>query len=187
MNTKILAFVAALVLIVLAPCVSLSSQVPPALDYVKVIKKLQPAMSGSDAHHLNIALKRVMKSGTCKVSPALILSIAFHESSLRKSAIGRLRSDTKDYGLMQINEKTALSLKLDRVRLMKDEAYSLQAGCQVLTANRQRYSHKVPYWLGMYRAGVKVQIPAIRKNAIEYDRMIRGTATKIEHSIVLWL
>ena len=187
MNTKLLAFVATFVIIVLAPSVSLSSQVPPSLDFSKTIHRLQPALSIKEVNSLNHALKKVMVSGTCKVAPSVLLSIAFHESSLHKTSVGLLNPHTKDYGLMQINEKTVLRMHLDRARLMKDEAYSMQAGCRVLTDNRKIYSHKVPYWLGMYRAGVRMQIPAIRKNAMEYDNMIRKTAYRIERQVVLGL
>lgn len=144
-------------------------------DYVAdQIHRLQPRMGEEARYRLAQALRDT--SSTCGISWQILLSLAFHESSLNPAAVN---DRSKDHGLTQINEKTILTLRLDRHRLMKDERYALAAACRVLTENKQRYQNKFEFWLGMYRSGTAVWKESVRLSATRYDRMIRRTAARL--------
>lgn len=106
----------------------------------------------------------------------MLLSIAFNESSLNQAATN---GTTKDYGLMQINQKTILRYGLDESRLMKDMVYSLRAACRILRDNHDKYGDRYVYWIGIYRSGTALWREEIRRNAESYDRIIRRTAKRI--------
>lgn len=138
------------------------------------VKRLQPRLTPNQVERISTALRAV--SGQCGMPWQLLLSLAFHESSLRTGAVN---VGTKDHGLTQINDKTILTLRLDRNRLMVDERYALSAACKVLSENRAKYEGRFEYWLGMYRSGTAWWKVSVRLNAIRYDRMIRRTAAQM--------
>ncbi len=80
---------------------------------------------------------------------------------------------------MQINKKTSMLYGLSQDRILRDDAYSLDAACKILNENRSQYGRKIPYWLGIYRSGTRLTETRIRENAKQYDRMIRLTAARI--------
>lgn len=142
--------------------------------------RLQPSLSRIDARRLAIALSNISDDKACSIAWPILLSVAFNESSLR---VGAFNSRTKDYGLMQINEKTALHLHADVAKLLVDEAYSLSVGCQILSQNKKIYSRRVPYWIGLYRSGPSIARPAVRNSAKAYDKIIRRKAEEI---VLVW-
>lgn len=143
---------------------------------ITAIVKLQPNLSRTEVLRISSALRSVYEDGTCSIPWQLVLSIAFHESSLRITAIN---SKSKDYGFMQISKNNIDKMSLNKIRLMSDYKYSLRVACKILSYNQSRYSHKVFYWLGLYRSGNALWKQNIRANAISYDKMVRSTAYKI--------
>lgn len=150
--------------------------IPKAKDdpILQAIHKLQPALSNGRAGRL--ARSFAIAAHDCNIPWQLLVSIAFHESSL---GVNVVNAKTHDFGLMQVNEKTALRYDLSQDRLLRDEAYSLAAACRVLSDNRDKYSKRLPYWLGIYRSGTRLSDPRIRENAKRYDHMIRITAATL--------
>lgn len=163
----------------LAAPIGRSSELTVRRDVQAVIHQLQPSLNNQDTLKLARALAHVVNGGTCEISWDILLSVAFTESSLQKNKIGILNPRTKDYGLMQVTEEMVLRLHLDRAKLLRDEEYSFKIGCQILTANKQKYAEAVPYWLGLYRSGTRIWRASIRRNAIAYDTMIRRRAGEI--------
>lgn len=143
---------------------------------VDAIVKLQPKIHKAEAEKIAKAIRDVYADGTCTVPWQLVISIAFHESTFRMSAVN---TKTMDYGMMQISKDNITRLSLDRLRLMKDPTYSLKVACRIISFNQQKYSKRISYWLGMYRSGNALWKENIRKNAQSYDRMVRQTAAKI--------
>lgn len=138
------------------------------------VGRLQPKMQSPARHRLAAALRDVSRE--CGMPWQILLSVAFHESSLKTGAVN---AKTRDYGLTQINDKTILNLRLDRSRLLTDERYALGAACRVLSENRTKHASTFRYWLGMYRSGNAVWKDAVRRNAMSYDTMIRKTAAQM--------
>lgn len=157
------------------------------MDYdpiYEATRYLQPALTRRDAEDLASALNDVVDDPNCEIPWQILLSIAFNESSLIKNKIGKMvdkkgRLRNVDFGLMQINRRNILKMGLDRTRLLKDEAYSFHAACDILTANRMSYSKKYYYWIGIYRSGTRLSKEKIVKNAKSYNRMILRTVRRI--------
>lgn len=144
------------------------------------VKTLQPRLTDLQAKRMTKALLAVQKAG-CVVTWQVLLSIAYTESSLRRDAVGQLNPRTKDYGLMQINAKTAERLGLDKARLMADERYAFAAGCMVLKGMKEKYANRHPYWIGLYRAGTAVSSPTTVRIAKTYHGLIMARATRLGH------
>lgn len=146
-----------------------------ARDHIaEQIHRLQPKLTPIARHRLASAVRDT--SNACGISWQILLSVAYHESSLN---LGAVNHKSKDHGLTQINEKTILTLGLDRHRLMKDERYALTAACQVIGENKAKYGKRYKFWLGMYRSGNAMWKDSVRASAIRYDRMIRRTAEEM--------
>ncbi len=141
------------------------------------IRNLRPDLAPAEGDRLAAAIDR--GSDGCPVTWHILLSIAYKESSLRVGVLGRLKATTLDYGLMQINAGMARKLGASHDKLLADPAYSVQVACHILSDNHARYAARVPYWLGMYRAGTRLDRPEIRRNAQAYDRMIRTLAKRL--------
>lgn len=146
---------------------------------IQAVMRLQPALSLPKARILARAFESTAHS--CGVDWHLLVAIAYHESSLK---IETFNSITMDYGLMQINEKNAMRFGLSRTKLMRDPTYSMQFACKLIKDNRERYSAKYPFWLGIYRSGTAFSKQKIVANARSYDKMIRTTAKSIGYSEV---
>jgi soluble lytic murein transglycosylase-like protein len=84
------------------------------------------------------------------LDPNLFRSILWHESRLKVSAVNKR---TKDYGIGQVNAKTAKALGYNLSRLTTDVRYSLDAAASVL-AYFKRYERREPFtWYCRYNAG----------------------------------
>lgn len=148
-------------------------------EVAQVIHDLNPYLSAHDTQRLVQAVHKARVTDSCQDIPwRTMLSVAFKESSLRRNAINHR---TKDYGLMQINAKNILRYGLSRERLLTDEAYALEAGCKILSANQARYAKKIPYWIGLYRSGTALWRPEIRENAKQYARNVELIAARITY------
>jgi hypothetical protein len=139
------------------------------------IRRLQPAISKVRAEYLAKVFVRVSQRLDCQIPWQILVSIAFHESS-----IGLYTENEKsfDYGIMQINERTIRRLKLDFARVRKDSLYSITASCRIVRSNYEAYAH-LPYWIGIYRSGTALWKPSIVRNAESYSRIILSTAEKL--------
>lgn len=136
---------------------------------VSAVGDLQPSLNLLE----RTAIAKAIRETDCPVAWPLILSIAFHESSLKKHKVNH---KTHDYGLTQINQRTALTLGLSLDRLLKDEHYAIAAGCTVLRENHKAYAKDYTYWIGFYNAGTAVWKPEVLKAAKNYDAVIRKIA-----------
>ena len=58
----------------------------------------------------------------------------------------------QDFGMSQINWRTAQSLKMDIPRMLKDVEYSLESGAIILADFKKRYSKKEKHWWTRYNA-----------------------------------
>ncbi len=145
------------------------------------VSMLQPSLAPIQADAIGLALTRVSDEESCGVPWQVLLSIAYQESSLRKSAIGRLNPSTRDYGLMQINAGNVRRLGLDRRRLMTDLAYNLRAGCHILREMRDAHGDR-DYWVGLYRAGTRLNRPVTIRIAMAYHHKIMTRAARLGYN-----
>lgn len=94
------------------------------------------------------------------------------------SACGRLKMGEEyefcvyqDFGMSQVNYKTAKKYKYDVTKLIQNEEYSINAGAEVLQWFYQTYGKKEPnWWWTRYNCGVKPD-PHKRLTCREYKRL----------------
>lgn len=106
---------------------------------------------------LNIALACNLECKITKVAvahnidKALLTAIVHTESRGIASAYNHR---TKDYGLAQINYKTAKALGYDTARLLSDETYNLNAAATILKQFKKQYHSREPAtWPCRYNIG----------------------------------
>jgi hypothetical protein len=126
--------------------------------------------------HLRVAAMTVLSASavlalaaSCQsiVAPTLILKIAQHESGLDTTIVHMNTDHTRDFGLMQINEKNLAWLGLTE-RAAFDPCISIAAGAQVL-ANLSRYNTGSPTKGIAYAAAVIAGPAATRTTGTPSD------------------
>lgn len=107
------------------------------------------------------------------VEPQLLRAIALIESNLDHKAIN---PDTLDFGIAQINYKTARGFGMDLDRLTKDRAYSIEMGAKVLSYFQTRYAKREPKtWVCRYNIGTaRTLSPRQTTNCNAYLAKFRG-------------
>jgi soluble lytic murein transglycosylase-like protein len=86
-----------------------------------------------------------------KLRPCLIHAVLKLESNGKLDAVNR---KTHDYGLMQINKKTAAAYGLTLARLTIDAKYNIEAGALVMADIRDDYEKREPLtWVCRYNVG----------------------------------
>ncbi|MBV6514204.1 MAG: hypothetical protein FMNOHCHN_03794 [Ignavibacteriaceae bacterium] len=101
-----------------------------------------------------------------RLSPQLMLSIAKVESSMSPLAYN---AKTRDYGLFQINYKTAKSMNLDISRLYEPE-YNARAAMQIMKYMQGRFKHEQD-WFCRYNVGTR-SYRIVRRACIKYARAV---------------
>jgi soluble lytic murein transglycosylase-like protein len=85
------------------------------------------------------------------VEPQLLKAVLQVESNLDHKAIN---PQTLDFGIGQINYKTAEALDIDISRLTKDRAYSIERAAFILSTFQKRYAKREPQtWVCRYNVG----------------------------------
>ncbi len=137
------------------------------------IEKLQPYITKQQNRRIASAIEHASKDPSCGIKWPLLVAIAFKESSLKKQAIGKTNPETKDFGLMQINNVNVVKGGMSVSALLQDEKYNILAGCRILKAAKDSYSKKLKYWVGVYNAGTNFKKKEVVDRAKKYDTDIR--------------
>lgn len=86
-----------------------------------------------------------------RLSPKLLKAVLFVESSLDHTAVN---PHTLDFGIGQINYKTAEAMGMDVSRLTKDRAYSIEQAAIVLADFKKQFKSREPEnWVCRYNVG----------------------------------
>lgn len=106
------------------------------------------------------------------LDPIQFKALLFVESSLDHKAVNPM---TLDFGISQINYKTAEGYGIDTSRLLHDRAYSIERGAFILSEFMKRYKAKEPgRWVCRYNLGTRTTFtPKQAKLCSEYLRRIR--------------
>lgn len=75
-----------------------------------------------------------------------------------------------DFGIGQINHKTIKRYKFDKVKLMTDLTYSVEAAAVVLADFKKMFKNDKDFWT-RYNAGVK-NTPIVIKNRAIYKNLV---------------
>ena len=84
----------------------------------------------------------VSTSKKYNIRPDIYTAILLQESRLKLDAVNKR---SKDYGIAQINERTAKSFKFCKKKLVTDLPYSIEAGAIVLSDFKRRWFKKEGY------------------------------------------
>jgi soluble lytic murein transglycosylase-like protein len=103
----------------------------------KQILKVRPGIEPNYALRLAKSIYEV--AGAFKIEPKLLTAILAQESMFKVDAIN---IKSHDYGLAQINRKTAKLYKFDLKRLQADPKYAIWAAGVVLNDFHKMYGHK---------------------------------------------
>jgi soluble lytic murein transglycosylase-like protein len=91
------------------------------------------------------------------LEPKLLRAICSVESDLNHKAIN---PNTFDFGIGQINDKTAKAFGIDVNRLLTDRAYSIEMTAKVLSDFKRMYGEREPdSWVCRYNVGTGILNP----------------------------
>lgn len=145
------------------------------------IKNNHPKIADKFAMQLsNIIYKNAKKY---RIPADIYAAILMQESAYRVGAIAKacgLRKPSSvnevcviaDFGMSQINYKTAKSYGFDIERLTTDIEYSVEAGAKVLSWFHRRYSEREHDWYCRYNVGTRPK-HKIKTACETYLRMVR--------------
>lgn len=103
------------------------------------------------------------------LKPELMLSIIAHESGFNPRAYNKR---TKDYGLMQINIKTAQAYEINNECILDWEC-SLLAGARILYDFKRHYFKKEKHWYVRYNIGTTSDQKKVSIRGAKYRRLIQ--------------
>ena len=122
------------------------------------------------AHAENV--HEVVRNAAVKygIEPELYHAIIAQESNYKVDAVNK---KSKDYGLAQINARTAKAYNFSIERLLKDARYNAEAGAKVLHDLKKSYSKREPLtWVCRYNVGSGPMVHAKAKKCIKYINRI---------------
>lgn len=108
------------------------------------------------------------------IKPDLMLAIMGHESAFNPKAYNK---KTRDFGIMQINIKTAQAYEINKGCILDWEC-SLVAGAKILSDFKTRYSKKESEWYIRYNIGTT-------RNKMKINILGKKYATAINKQLVL--
>jgi len=110
-------------------------------------------------------------SAKYSVDKRLVRAIASVES---QNGLYKLNATSLDYGLMQINYKTAAAYGLDSTRLYTDDAYNADAGVRVLYDLKRRFKGKEQLWACRYNVGTGKLAGNRLQACLKYIQKLQG-------------
>lgn len=120
--------------------------------------KLQPRLDQDKARQLHHAI--MVNSYKYNLNAKLLTAILFQESSFN---LGAVNKKSNDYGIGQINYRTAKHFCPDIKRLLTDLKYSVTCAAKVLHDFKNRYFKKEKYFFTRYNSSRKIKRREYRK------------------------
>ena len=131
------------------------------------IIKLNPKMDHKKALKLSNVFYKASKK--FRISPTLLVSIAYQESRFRVSTIRKVKGlvfdeNTNnfkeirigaDFCMMQIHFSNIKKMKLDTQRLLNEAKYCVETGAKILKIYKKRYAKTDKKWWTYYNAITK--------------------------------
>jgi soluble lytic murein transglycosylase-like protein len=131
-------------------------------DVNKQIIKNKPSISRTYAYMLSETIVKISKN--YEISPRKYAAILMQESAYKLNAVNKT---SKDYGIAQINHKTALAFSLNVDRLLTDLVYSLEAGAIILSDFKKRhYKKEKEFYFTRYNTSNK-------QKRINYQKLVQ--------------
>lgn len=171
-----------ILMVMLIPKISLSKNLKCNKHpiYCQIIKN-KPTINRDYALKLSNIIYRVSKK--YNIPPKIYTAILMQESSYVLDSVNsycglrRKSSDSgevcvyEDFGMSQINYKTARYYKFDIELLLTDEEYSIESGAIVLSWFRKTYQKKEPrMWFTRFNCGTKPKV--LRSTCVNYKKLV---------------
>ena len=130
--------------------------------YYKILKN-KPTIDKTYARKLATVI--AVKTSKYNINASKYTAILAQESGYRLNAVNH---KSKDYGLSQINIKTAKAFNFDINRLLVDMEYSVEAGLIVLADFKKRYGHREDDYWSRYNSSNKQKRTMYKKLVVGY-------------------
>ena len=130
--------------------------------YNKILKN-KPDINRSYAKKLANIID--IKSIKYNIDPIQYTAMLAQESQYRLEAVN---TTTGDYGISQINYRTAAAYGLDIARLISDLEYSVEAGLIVLFDFKKRYAYKETDYWSRYNSSNRTKRDTYKKSVEGY-------------------
>ncbi len=131
--------------------------------------KLNPKMDQKEAYKLSNIFSKMAKK--YDLNPALLVSIAFQESSFKPNAIRKVSGflydveekkyvKTKigsDFCMMQIHTSNIRKMELSVEKLLDDPKYCIETGAKILSRYKKEFSKTEVNWWTNYNAKTKLK------------------------------
>jgi len=130
--------------------------------YYKILKN-KPTIDKTYARTLaNVIVTKASKHNINAIKYTAILA---QESGYRLNSINH---KSRDYGISQINHRTARAFNIDTNRLLTDLDYSVEAGLIVLSDFKKRYGHREEDYWSRYNSSNKQKRTIYKKLVVGY-------------------
>lgn len=110
-------------------------------EYAKIYKQILRNKPSIDKKYA-IKLSSIVYQ-KCGQDAQLFAAILMQESRYKLDAVNK---KSKDYGISQVNHRTAKALGLNKARLLTDLEYSVSAGVRVMTQLKTTFGSDPTYW-----------------------------------------
>lgn len=135
---------------------------------------INPNMDLEQANKVDKVIEQACSS--YKLDCKLFKAILAQESMFSASAFN---GKTMDYGIGQINRKTASAMGLDVNRLRTDLDYSVNNSAKILAYFQTRYRSKERLWYCRYNIGTKVMDARTLKRCHNYSQLVQRHYKKL--------
>jgi soluble lytic murein transglycosylase-like protein len=135
----------------------------PFIPIYRLIVRNKPQIKHKYALKLAKVIYKASKA--YKIKPKLVTAILAQESSYNLKVVNK---KSRDFGISQINYKTAKRYHFNIHKLTTNLKYSVKAGVIILHHLKQLYSTKEKYWWTRYNASNKYKRYKYRKLVMRY-------------------
>lgn len=138
------------------------------------VLSINPNMELSEANKVDAVIEQacVIYKLDCKLFKAILAQ----ESMFNTSAVN---GKTMDYGIGQVNRKTASAMGLDVNRLRSDLEYSVSSSAKILSYFQARYKGREKLWYCRYNVGTRIMDANSLKRCQAYAKKIQVHYNKL--------
>lgn len=147
---------------VINPPQPISTLTKGEIIYYKILKN-KPTIDKTYARELaSVIVDKASKHNISAIKYAAILA---QESGYKLNSINH---KSRDYGISQINHRTAKAFNIDTNRLLNDLEYSVEAGLIVLADFKKRYGHREDDYWSRYNSSNRTKRTMYKKLVVGY-------------------
>lgn len=151
---------------------------PNSYGVFKYIRDVTPGINTGEAARL--AKLIVTASRKWMVDPRVLAAVVSHESRFESNLL-MCRGGSEhacDHGLGQVNSVHVRELRLNRKRLVRDDAYNLDVSARLL-ARAQRHAHREENWYSRYHDNRP-------KRRAAYEEKVKPLVKKAFATVSVW-